>query len=88
MAAWLLHGPCVGEEAGARNLAFSRKVAAGGYLVCATVAAAIVFSSYQFPVGVLQRVVGHVVLFVSWNLWLPIALEWQHDCCDLVLPCA
>ena len=91
MAAWLLHGPCVGEEAGARNLAFSRKVAAGGderYLECATVAAAIVSSSYQFPIGVLQHVVVHVVLFASWNLWLPIALEWPHDCCHLVLPCA
>ena len=22
------------------------------------------------------------------NLWLQIALEWLHDCCHLVLPCA
>ena len=22
------------------------------------------------------------------NLWLQIALEWPHDCCHLVLPCA
>ena len=25
---------------------------------------------------------------VFWNLWLQIALEWLHDCCHLVLPCA
>ena len=43
LAAWMLHGPCLGEEAGARNLVFFRvKVAAGGderYLVCAPGAA-------------------------------------------------
>ena len=40
----MLHGLCCGEEAGARNLVFPCKVAAGGdqrYLVCAAVAAAI-----------------------------------------------
>ena len=52
----MLHGLCVGEEAGARNLVFFRvKVAAAGdgrYLVCAAVAAAVVSvancSSYVF----------------------------------------
>ena len=40
----MLHGLCCGEEAGARNLVFPCKVAAGGderYLVCAAVAAAV-----------------------------------------------
>ena len=52
----MLHGLCVGEEAGARNLVFfSCKVAAAGderYLVCAAVAAGVVSvancSSYVF----------------------------------------
>ena len=67
----MLHGASVGEEAGARSLAFFRvKVAAGGdegYLVCAAVAAAILPLSNRFALGVLQRVVVHVcvVLFVS-----------------------
>jgi len=67
----MLHGACVGEEAGARNLVvFLRKVAAGGdegYLVCAAAAAAIVSASNQFSLGVLQRVVALVcvVLCVS-----------------------
>ena len=43
----MLHGLCFGEEAGARNLVFFRKVAAAGdetYLVCAAVAAGVVWS--------------------------------------------
>ena len=24
---------------------------------------------------------------VFWNLWLQIAVEWLHDCCDVLLPC-
>ena len=42
----MLHGLCSGEEAGARNLVFLCKVAAAGdesYLVCAAVAAAVVW---------------------------------------------
>ena len=44
MAAWILHGACVGEEAGHETLYFSVKVAAGGdekYLLCAAGAAAV-----------------------------------------------
>ena len=55
MAARMLHGACVGEEAGARE------VAAGSterYLVCAAVAAAIVSLSNRFSLGVL-----HIWLF-------------------------
>ena len=66
----MLHGPCVGEEAGARNFVFPRKMAAGGderYLVCAAVAAAVVSSANVFLLCVLQRVVVPVcvVLCVS-----------------------
>ena len=45
----MLHGLCLGEEAGARNLVFPCKVAAGGdesYLVCATGAAAVGLSFF------------------------------------------
>ena len=49
MAAWMLHGLCFGEEAGARNLAFFRvKWAAAGderYLLCAAGAVWIVSMS-------------------------------------------
>jgi len=41
----MLHGACVGEEAGARNQFFPCEVAAGGderYLLCAAGAAAVV----------------------------------------------
>ena len=94
MAAWMLHGACVVEEAGARNLEliFLCKVVAAGderYLVCAAVAA-----------GVVLDVMGSSSVFCNqWllcvrssmgvlNLWLQIELEWLHDCCHLVLPCA
>jgi len=66
-----LHGACVGEEAGARNLVFfSRKVAAAGderYLLCAAGAAAVVSCANLFLLCVLQRVVVPVcvVLCVS-----------------------
>ena len=50
----MLHGACCGQEAGARNLVFPCKVAAAGderYLVCAAVAAAVVW----FLLCVLQQ---------------------------------
>ena len=85
MAAWMLHGLCFGEEAGARNLVFPCKVAAGDderYLVCATGAAAVV-----------PDAIGSFYVFCNkwlflWyssmrflKLWLQIALEWLHECC-------
>ena len=88
----MLHGFCFGEEAGARNLVFPRKVAAAGderYLVCAAGAAAVVSVANVFLLCVLQRVVAPVRSSMRvLNLRLRIALEWLHDCSDLVLPCA
>ena len=64
MLACMLHVGCVGDEAGARNLAyFPCKVAAAGderYLLCAAGAAGVVSRSNRFSLGVLQRVVVHV----------------------------
>ena len=59
----MLHGLCFGEEAGARNLVFPCKVAAGDderYLVCATVAAAVGLSFFFLP----QRNGGLKLLWV------------------------
>ena len=68
MAAWMLHGVCFGEVAGARNRVFflCRGASAGAekYLVCAAGAAALVSSSNQFSLGVLQRVVVHVCVLL------------------------
>ena len=71
----MLHGGCVGEEAGARNLAFFRvkwlqPAMIERYLVCAAVAAvaaAVVRDAIAFSFCVLQRVVvsACVVLCVS-----------------------
>ena len=57
------------------------------YLVCAAGAAAVVSVANVFLLCVLQRVVAPVCVVLC-NLRLRIALEWLHDCCDLVLPCA
>ena len=90
--AWAL---CWGEEAGARNLMFFRvnsKVPSAGdgrYLVCAAVAAPAVSSANVFLLCVLQQVVVPVRICMRvLNLWLQIAVEWLHDCCHFVLPCA
>ena len=64
----MLHGVCFGEVAGARNRVFflCRGASAGAekYLVCAAGAAALVSSSNQFSLGVLQRVVVHVCVLL------------------------
>ena len=57
------------------------------YRVCAAGAAAVVSVANVFLLCVLQRVVAPVCVVLC-NLRLRIALEWLHDCCDLVLPCA
>ena len=43
-----------------------------------------------FLLCVLQQVVVPVCVVpcVFLNLWLQIGVEWLHDCCYLVLPCA
>ena len=76
---------------------FLCKVAAGGderYLVCAAGAAAVGLPfSFGRIVTVASSCFGCACVCVRsyrvfWNLWLQIALEWLHDCCHLVLPCA
>ena len=86
-------GLCWGERRSTKPCVFPRKVAAGGddrYLVRAAVVAAIVSSSNRFFLLCSARCgcscVRSSMRFL--NLWLQIALEWLHDCCHLVLPCA
>ena len=66
----MLHGTCVGEEAGARNgVFFPNKVAAGGdegYLLCAAVAVWIVSTRNRFSLGVLQRGNANRIVMAAW----------------------
>ena len=83
----MLHGACVGEKAGARNLVFFRvkwlQAAMKRYLMCVTGAATIDSSENRFLLCVLQRVVVHARVFLTrfLNLWLQIAVQ----CCTIVV---
>ena len=90
MAAWMLHGACVGEEAGGRNLVFFP----GKWLRPAMKGTSCVrrlrFRSFRGQSVPLLcsatsgcSCVRNSLRFL--NLWLQIALEWLHDCCHLVL---
>ena len=89
----MLHGACVGEEAGARNFCvFSCKVASAGderYLVCAAERLGRFIRECVPPLcsatGGCSCVRSSMRVL---NLWLQIAVEWLHDGCHLVLPCA
>ena len=75
----MLHGVCVGEEAGG---VFPCEVASGGderYLVCAAVAAAVVLVPPPCSARSGRSCVRSSLRFL--NLWLQIALEWLHECC-------
>ena len=70
---------------------FPCKMASAGderYLVCAAVAVWIVSSSIP-PMCSASSGCSCVCSSMRFlNLCLQIALEWLHDCCHLVLPCA
>ena len=83
----MLHGLCLGEEAGARNLVFFRvkwlQLAMKG---TSCVRRLRLWSVYRFFLP--QCNGGFKLLWVClcvrsyrvfWNLWLQIALEWLHD---------
>ena len=88
-------GLCWGGSRSTKPCVFPCKVAAADderYLLCAAVAAAVCL-----PLFLPHCNGGFKLLWVClcvrsyrvfWNLWLQIALEWLHDCCHLVLPCA
>ena len=69
MAAWMLHGRCVGEEAGARNLVFFRVKWLQPAMKGTSCVRRVRLRSLWFLLCVLQRVVVPVcvVLCVSWS---------------------
>ena len=88
-------GLCWGGNRSTKPCVFPCKVAAagdGGQLVCD---AGVGRSFWCF---LLPRCNGGLKLLwmrlcvrsyrVFWNLWLLIAVEWLHDCCHVLLPCA
>ena len=87
----MLHGLCVGEEAGAPNLVFFR-------LKCLQPAMKATSSVRRLRLGSFcARIVPPMCFATSGcvcvrssmrflNLWLQIALEWLLHCCHLMLP--
>jgi len=81
----MLHGLCFGEEAGARNLLFFRvKWLQATMKGTSRVRRVRLRSVCLFFAGP-HCGGGFKLLWVFWNLWLQIAVEWLHDCCHLVL---
>ena len=69
--------------------AFPCRVAAGGdegYLLCAAGAAGVVLVPPLCSATSGCSCVRSSMRFL--HLWLQIALEWLHDCCHALLPCA
>ena len=89
----MLHGACVGEEAGAQKLVFFRvkwlQPALKGTscvrrLRLRSVCLFLPHCNGGFKLLWVCLCVRSYRVF--WNLWLQIAVEWLHDCCHLVLP--
>ena len=91
MAAWMLHGLCCGEEAGARNLVFFRVKWLQPAMKGTSSVRRVRLESF------LSRIVPPMCFATSGcscvrssmrflKLWWQIALEWLHDCCHVVLP--
>ena len=86
MAAWMLHGLCFGEEAGARNLVFFRLKwlqAAMNGTSCVRRGRLRSFRTRLVPSMCFATsgcsCVRSSLCFLK--LWLQIALEWLHECC-------
>ena len=86
MAAWMLHGICFGEEAGARNLAFFRVKWLQPAMKGTSSVRRVRLGSFH------ARIVPPMCFATSGcscvhssmrflKLWLQIALEWLHECC-------
>ena len=87
--AWALFG----EEAGARNLVFFRVEWLQPAMKGTSCVRRLRFGSFRVqsvpPLCSATSVCSCVRSSLRFlNLWLQIALEWLHDCCHLVLPCA
>ena len=86
MAAWMLHGLCFGEEAGARNLVFFRVKWLQATMKGTSCVRRVRLGSFH------ARIVPPMCFATSGcscvrssmrflKLWLQIALEWLHECC-------
>ena len=86
----------LGDSLGTKPCVVPWKVALAGderYLGCAAVAAGVALRCDWFrTVGVAAMCSVHLCVCrssrVIWNLGLQIAVEWLHECCHGVLPCA
>ena len=82
MAAWMLHGLCCGEEAGARNLVLFRvkwlQATMKGTSSVRRVRLRSFGSFYVFCKNGCSCVRNSMRFL---KLWLQIALEWLHECC-------
>ena len=88
MAAWMLHGLCFGEEAGARNLVFFRVKWLQPAMKGTSCVRRVRLRSFQTRLvpPMCFATSGCVCVCSSMrflNLWLQIALEWLHECCML-----
>ena len=86
MAAWMLHGLCCGEEAGARNLAFFRVKWLQPAMKGTSCVRRLRFGSFRVqsvpPMDFATSgcsCVRNSMRFLT--LWWQIALEWLHECC-------
>ena len=86
MAAWMLHGLCFGEEAGARNRVFFRVKWLQATMKGTSCVRRVRLRSFR------TRLVPSMCFATSGcscvrssmrflKLWLQIALEWLHECC-------
>ena len=86
MAAWMLHGPCFGEEAGARNPVFFRIKLLQAAMKGTSCVRRVRLRSFR------TRLVPSMCFATRGcscvrssmrflKLWVQIALEWLHECC-------
>ena len=89
----MLHGLVFGEEAGARILAFFGAKRPQPAMKGTSCVRRLRFGSFRIQVvpPLCSATGGCSCVHSSMrfvNLRMQIALEWLHDCCHLVLPCA
>ena len=85
-AAWMLHGLCCGEEAGARNLVFFRVKWLQATMKGTSCVRRVRFGSFRVqsvpPMGFATSGCSCVRSSMRFlTLWWQIALEWLHECC-------
>ena len=92
MAAWMLHGLCCGEEAGARNLVFFRVKWLQATMKGTSCVRRVRFGSFRVqpvpPMGFATSGCSCVRSSMRFlTLWWQIAVEWLHECCMGYVAC-